>query len=97
MAIEAAAVLEAPGFVPIFEAVDAMVKATQVKVGGVVRLGGGLVAVTLTGELAALEEALEIGEASARTISPDGVKSIVFANPSAPVFAVATEPKLVQT
>ena len=37
--------IEAEGFVPIFDAVDAMVKATEVDVRGVTRLGGGIVAV----------------------------------------------------
>ena len=34
--------IEAEGFVPIFDAVDAMVKATEVDVRGVTRLGGGV-------------------------------------------------------
>ena len=54
--------IEAEGFVPVFDAVDAMVKATEVEVRGAVRLGGGLVAVAVTGDLATVEEAVEVGE-----------------------------------
>ncbi|MQA12995.1 MAG: BMC domain-containing protein [Pseudonocardiaceae bacterium] len=87
--------IEADGFVPVFDAVDAMVKATDVEVGGVMRLGGGLVAVALLGDLATVEEAVEIGEETARAVSARAVKSIVFASPCAPVSALAGEPQLV--
>lgn len=92
---EAASFIEAEGYVPIFDAVDAMVKATDVKVGGTMRLGGGLVAVALTGDLATVEEATEIGEETARAVSGRAVKSIIFASPSAPVLALANNPGLV--
>lgn len=92
---EAAGFIEAEGYVPIFDAVDAMVKATDVKVGGTMRLGGGLVAVALTGDLATVEEATEIGEETARAVSGRAVKSIIFASPSPPVLALATNPGLV--
>jgi carbon dioxide concentrating mechanism protein CcmK len=92
---EAAGFIEAEGFVPIFDAVDAMVKATGVTIRGTIRLGGGLVAVALTGDLATVEEATEIGEETARAVSGNGhVKSIIFASPSVPVLALATDPKL---
>jgi ethanolamine utilization protein EutM len=92
---EAAAFIEAEGFVPIFDAIDAMVKATNVTVQGTMRLGGGLVAVALTGELATVEEATEIGEESARAVSGRPVNSIIFASPSEPVAAIAHNPALV--
>jgi ethanolamine utilization protein EutM len=95
----AAGFVEAEGFVPIFDAVDAMVKATPVTVQGTVRVGGGLVAVAVTGDLADVEEAIEIGEASARAAT-DGqgtVRSIIFASPSAPVAALAGNPSIVES
>lgn len=92
---EAASFIEAEGYVPIFDAVDAMVKATDVTVEGTMRLGGGLVAVALTGDLATIEEATEIGEETARAVSGRAVKSIIFASPSDPVMAIATNPGLV--
>ena len=87
--------IEAEGFVPIFDAVDAMVKATEVDVRGVTRLGGGIVAVAVAGDLATVEEAVEIGEEVARAISGRAVKSIVFASPCAPVGALADDLALV--
>jgi ethanolamine utilization protein EutM len=87
--------IEAEGFVPIFDAVDAMTKATEVDICGTVRLGGGLVAVAVSGELATVEEAVEIGEEVARAISGRAVKSIVFASPCAPVGALADDLALV--
>ena len=64
--------IEAEGFVPIFDAVDAMVKATEVDVRGVTRLGGGIVAVAVAGDLATVEEAVEIGEEVAGDLRPRG-------------------------
>ena len=92
---EAVGFIEAEGFVPIFDAIDAMVKATEVTVHGTMRLGGGLVAVALTGELATVEEATEIGEETARAVSGRPVNSIIFASPSEPVAAIAQNPALV--
>ena len=87
--------IEAEGFVPVFDAVDAMVKATEVEVRGAVRLGGGLVAVAVTGDLATVEEAVEVGEEVARAVSGRAVKSIVFANPCLPVQALAGDMAMV--
>lgn len=95
MANTAAGFIEADGFVPIFDAVDAMVKATDVHVQGVMRLGGGLVAVAVSGDLATVEEAIEIGESAARSMSKASVKSIIFASPSDPVAAIAMNPSVV--
>jgi ethanolamine utilization protein EutM len=92
---DAAGFIEAEGFVPIFDAIDAMMKATDVEVRGTMRLGGGLVAVALTGELATVEEATEIGEETARAVSGRPVNSIIFASPSEPVAAIARNPALV--
>lgn len=91
---EAAGFIEAEGFVPIFDAIDAMTKATEVTVRGTMRLGGGLVAVALTGDLATVEEATEIGEETARAISGAPVRSVIFASPSGPVAALAANPDL---
>lgn len=92
---EAAAFIEAEGFVPIFDAIDTMVKATDVTVTGTMRLGGGIVAVALTGDLATVEEATEIGAETARAVSGGRVGSVIFASPSAPVAALARTPDLI--
>lgn len=94
MATEAVGVVEGNGYVPIFDAVDAMTKATEVEVRGVVRLGGGLVAAILAGELATVEEAVAMGEATAKAVSGVEVKSIIFASPSEPIVALASSPRL---
>jgi ethanolamine utilization protein EutM len=92
---EAAGFIEAEGFVPIFDAVDAMVKATEVTIRGTSRLGGGLVAVAITGDLATVEEAVEIGAETARAVSGGHVNSIIFASPSHPVSMIAGNPSLI--
>jgi len=84
--------LECDGFVPIFHAVDAMAKSTEVTVSGVVKLGGGLVAVSVTGDLATVEEAIAIGEAAIGESVRK--KSIIFANPAGPVAVLAANPKV---
>ncbi|MFV2018102.1 BMC domain-containing protein [Micromonospora sp. LOL_023] len=91
----AAGFVEAEGFIPIFDAVDAMVKATEVEVTGVVRLGGGIVAVAVRGDLATVEEAVDIGEETARAKAGRSVRSIVFASPCDAVSALAFDPSLV--
>lgn len=91
----AAGFVEAEGFIPIFDAVDAMVKATEVEVTGVVRLGGGIVAVAVRGDLATVEEAVDIGEETARAKTGRPVRSIVFASPCDAVSALAIDPGLV--
>ena len=95
MARTAVGFIEAEGFVPIFDAVDAMTKSTEVDIQGTVRLGGGLVAVAISGDLATVEEAVEIGEETARAISGRAVKSIVFASPARPILALAADISLV--
>lgn len=95
MANQAVGFIEAEGFTPIFAAVDAMVKSTAVHVRGVIRLGGGLVAVSLQGDLATVEEAVAVGEATACRLAPGPVSAIVFANPSDPVAGIAATPDMV--
>lgn len=87
--------VEAEGFVPIFDAVDAMSKATDVTVTGVMRLGGGIVAVALRSDLATVEEAVDIGVQTARAVSDGRVASIIFASPSTPVAQIAATPQLI--
>lgn len=91
---QATGFLEAEGYVPIFNAVDAMAKSTEVTISGVVKLGGGLVAVAVVGDLATVEEAIALGEAAIASLGPAKYRSIVFANPCAPVAALAANPKV---
>jgi len=89
--------IQAEGFVPIFDAIDAIGKATEATVAGTARLGAGLVAAAITGDLATVEEAIEIGERAARKSSGRDVSTIVFASPSEPVLAIATNIKLLES
>lgn len=95
MSNQAVGFLEADGFVPIFDAVDAMLKATDVGVSGVMRLGGGIVSVALRSDLATVEEAVEIGVQTARAVGGGTVKSIIFASPSDPVAAIAADTSII--
>lgn len=92
---KAAAFIEAEGMVAVFDAVDAMVKATDVTVEGTMRLGGGIVAVALSGDLATVEEATEIGVTTARALTRGRVSSVIFASPSAPVAAIASNTSII--
>lgn len=89
--------IEAEGFVAIFDAVDAIMKSTNVEIQGVRRLGGGLVAVALSGDLATVEEAVAIGEQTVREVSGRQARAVVFAHPSDPVLALAMHPELVSS
>lgn len=87
--------IEAQGFIPMFEAIDVMTKAARVELGGVAKLGGGLISVTVRGPLGDVLEALEIGEETLRALYGIEVRTIAFANPCAVVAALGDEPSLV--
>lgn len=88
--------LEAQGFVPALDAADAMTKAAHVRVHGVSRLGGGLVSICLSGDLAQVVEAIEVGEETVRAHRGVEVRAVVFPNPCPTVRAVAHHPDLVR-
>jgi len=93
--VSAIAILEAEGFVAVFDGVEAMTKRSNVTIGGMVSLGGGLVAVTIRGELAHVIEAVEAGETTIRAGHGVVAQSVVFANPSPIVRALGEDPTLV--
>lgn len=88
--------LEAVGFVPAVDAADAMTKAAHVRVHGLRRLGGGLVSVCLSGDLAQVMEAIEVGEETVRAHRGVEVRSVVFPNPCRAVGLVARDPELIR-
>jgi ethanolamine utilization protein EutM len=92
----AVAFLEAAGFVAAFDAAEAMTKAARVSLGGLVRVGGGLVSVSVLGDLAHLVEAIDVGEETIRARYGVEVRSVVFPNPTAAVGAIAREPGLIE-
>lgn len=87
--------IEAHGFIPMVEAVDVMTKAAAVEVGGTVKLGGGLISLSIRGDLASVLEALEVGEETLRALYGIEVRSIAFPNPCATIAALGDEPSLV--
>ncbi|WP_331461220.1 BMC domain-containing protein [Micromonospora tarapacensis] len=91
----AVAFLEAAGYIAVVDAAEAMTKAARVHLGGLVKLGGGLVVVAVSGELAHLLEAVEVGEETVRARHDVEVRSVVFANPCPWVAAVARRTDLV--
>ena len=86
----AVGIIEAEGFVALVDGAEAMTKGAQVTVGGMLSLGSGLVAVAVTGPLAQVVEAIEIGRRAIRDGHGVPVSATVFANPCAAVRAIAT-------
>jgi microcompartment protein CcmL/EutN len=91
----AVGILEAEGFVAVFDAAEAMAKAADVEIGGLVTLGSGLVAVTISGSLASVQAAMHVGERTVRTAHDRDAAAIVFASPCPAVMALAADPTLV--
>ena len=63
--MEALGMIETYGLVPSIEAADAMLKAAEVKLLERTFVKGGLVTVTVTGDVAAVKAAVEAGSTSA--------------------------------
>ena len=70
--------IETNGFVAATEAADSALKAANVSLAGQYRPGSGLVAVIITGDVAAVKAAVEAGAASAATIGRLGVNGQAF-------------------
>ena len=60
--------IETKGLVAVIEATDAMLKAAKVSYNGMVKVGSGLVAVLVTGDVAACKAAVDAGAAAAARI-----------------------------
>src|SRR4051812_26682391 len=81
--------LEAEGFIAVFDGLEAMTKASTIRIGGMIKLGGGLVAVSVTGPLAHVVEALEAGADTIRAAHGAPARSVVFASPSRLITTLA--------
>lgn len=68
MAGEALGLIETRGFVASVEAADAMVKAANVDLVGIEKVGGGLVTVMVRGDVGAVKAATEAGAEAARAV-----------------------------
>jgi microcompartment protein CcmL/EutN len=65
---QAIGMIETKGYVAAYAAADAMVKAANVTLAGRKEVGGGLVAITVTGDVGAVKAAAEAGAEAARAV-----------------------------
>ncbi|MEA2063037.1 MAG: BMC domain-containing protein [Gemmatimonadota bacterium] len=68
MSLEALGLIETRGLVPAIEAADAMVKAANVTLIGSEKVGGGLVAVMVRGDVGAVKAATDAGAVAAEKV-----------------------------
>ncbi|MBM4305341.1 MAG: BMC domain-containing protein [Deltaproteobacteria bacterium] len=68
MKMNAVGMIETKGLVGAIEAVDAMVKAANVTLVGMEKIGGGYVSVFVQGEVGAVKAALDAGTAAAKKV-----------------------------
>jgi len=66
--MNAVGMIETKGLVGAIEAVDAMVKAANVTLVGMEKIGGGYVSVFVQGEVGAVKAALDAGTAAAKKV-----------------------------
>ncbi|MBI4595028.1 MAG: BMC domain-containing protein [Candidatus Tectomicrobia bacterium] len=76
--------VEVRSYVALIEAIDAMLKAANVKIIQYEKVGGGLVSVCISGDIGAVRVAIEAGQAVASRISE--AKSALIANPNQELF-----------
>lgn len=86
MASDSLGLLETKGFVALMEATDTMLKAASVRLVKYERVGGGLAAVCIGGELAAVRAAIESGLAAVPEAAQ--ASSTVLAKPSEAVWSM---------
>ena len=65
---EALGMIETRGWVAMIEAADAMVKAANVSLGGMEKIGSGLVTVLVRGDVGAVKAATDAGAAAAQRV-----------------------------
>lgn len=95
MSATAIGFVEAEGFVPVFDAAEQMAKSADVEIGGIVSVGGGLVAVSVSGALGQVVEAVEVAEDTIRGGHGIGATCVVFARPGAVVTRIAGNLELI--
>jgi ethanolamine utilization protein EutM len=88
--MQALGFIETKGFVAAVEAADSALKAANVSLIGQKRVGSGLVAVILTGDVAAVKAAIEAGTESASAIGKV-VAAQVIASPHADMSGIIFE------
>lgn len=74
-------IVETRGFSAAVEATDAMCKDAQIDVKQIVRPGGGHITILATGEVAAVQSAVEAGVEAASRVGGDIICHAVIPNP----------------
>ncbi|KAA3656058.1 MAG: BMC domain-containing protein [Calditrichaeota bacterium] len=90
MAQEALGMVETRGFIGAVEAADAMVKAAHVTLMGKTTVGGGLVTVTVRGDVGAVKAATDAGAAAAEKVG-ELVSVHVIPRPHADVEGILSD------
>jgi microcompartment protein CcmL/EutN len=65
---ESLGIIETRGFTAAVEAADAMLKAANVELAGIEKIGSGLVSVLVKGEVGAVKAATEVGAEAAQRV-----------------------------
>ena len=69
--LNALGLIETKGYVGCIEAGDAMVKAANVRIIGIERIGGGFVTVLVSGDVGAIKAAVDAGAAAAKRVGEE--------------------------
>ncbi len=85
--------IETRGLVGVLEAADTAAKAADVQLMGIERIGGGLVSLRLSGDVAAVQAAVRAGSAAARQVS-ELVSAHVIPAPHLSMEAIASMPSM---
>ena len=89
--ITALGFIETQGFTAVFEAIDTACKAANVEVVGREKLGGGYITVIIRGDVAAVNAAVEAGQAKVADLGKL-IAAHVIARPSPMVLALLPKP-----
>lgn len=79
--IDALGIIETVGYTTAIQAADAAVKSANVKLGKLIRAGGGRVNVVLRGDVAAVKAAIEAGVQAGKNVG-NVVSELVIPRPS---------------
>lgn len=81
--------IETRGLVGVLEAADTAAKAADVQLMGIERIGGGLVSLRLSGDVAAVQAAVRAGSAAAKQVG-ELISSHVIPAPHLPMATIAS-------
>ncbi|WP_321384057.1 BMC domain-containing protein [uncultured Enterococcus sp.] len=95
--MQAIGLIETKGLIPAIESADVMLKTSQVELIEKALVGGGLVTITVSGDVGAVKAAVDAGEAAVLAFGQEALISRhVIARPHAEVSSVLFSEKTVQ-